>query len=118
MNGDYNVEVKVFSYYNPTGRCRVCPRENGNGTRSCCDDFDHFGTCDGSRRCDSYFIYCLRPFGMTGGDCTGFTQRRSTANENDESTDFSTRSTVLGLENPLILPGLTTGYNSSTSTVS
>ena len=114
VNGEYNVEVKIFSYDNPTGRCRDCPRENGDsGPRSCCDDFSDFNTCNGGDRCDSYFIYCLRPFGMTGGNCTGFTQRRSTANTDDRSTDFSMSSEVLGLDNPLLLPGLTIGYNSS-----
>ena len=113
VNGDYNVEVKIFSYDNPTGRCRVCPRENGNGSRSCCDDFNHFGSCNGGDRCDSYFIFCLRPFGMTGPGCTGFTQMMSTVNTDDRSTDFSESSEVLGLDNPLLLPGLTTGYNSS-----
>ena len=114
VNGDYNVEVKIFSYDNPTGRCRNCPRENGDsGPRSCCDDFNRFDSCDGDHRCDSYFIYCLRPFGMIGGDCTSFTQMTSTVNIDDGSINFS-RNKVLGLNNPLILSGLTTGYDIST----
>ena len=115
VNGAYNVEVKIFSYDNPTGRCQDCPRDDEDSRiRSCCDDFNHFGSCGGDRRCDSYFIYCLRPFGMTGGNCTGFTQRMSMVNTDDESIDFS-RNKVLGLENPLLLPGLTAGYNSIVS---
>ena len=114
VNGNYNVEVRVYSYDNPNGRCRFCPRENGDsGIRSCCDDFNRFGNCDGDRRCDSYFIYCLRPFGTTGGNCTGFTQMMSMTSVNDESTDFSMSNEVLGLANPLLLTGLTTGYDSS-----
>ena len=112
VNGDYNVEVKIFSYDNPTGRCRSCRRENGDGIRSCCDDFSHFDSCSGDRRCDSYFIYCLRPFGMTRPSCSGFTQKMSTVNIDDRSINFS-RNKVLGLNNPLILSGLTTGYDSS-----
>ena len=108
--GLYQVEVRVFGYDNPTGTCQGCL--NDEGEHGCCDEFSTTSSCDGFLQCDSYFTYCLRPFGSEGGDCSGFTRRRSNTNLNDGFVDFN-RSTVLGLENPLILSGLTDGYRVS-----
>ena len=103
MNGRYLVEVRLFNYSNPTGRCQECPLDNG-------------GFCDGSRMptrstCDSFFIYCLRPLNTSEIEegCSGFESMTSEPNRNDEPVDFH-NATVLGLPNPLLLPGLTNAY--------
>ena len=110
--GSYQVEVRLFNYSNPTGRCCDCPRQNM--VRSCCDAFDIFtGPCGGVRGCDSFFLYCLRPLNSTvEGGCANFAKKRSTVNMDDGPINFS-QSTVLGLHNPLLLPGLTDAYTVS-----
>ena len=76
------MEVRLFGYSNPTGRCVGCHRPFGSDQpRSCCDDFNNT-TCSGELLCDSYFIYCLRPLGSSGGSggCSNFDSRMSTVN--------------------------------------
>ena len=107
-NGRYQLEMRLSRYNNPTRTCQDCPR----GT--CCDDFGRNGNCDSDRECDVYFIYCLRPLGSTGMDC--FNYRNITASEVRRDTtfiNFNQDSTVLGLPNPLRLPGLTEAYTVS-----
>ena len=113
VHGKYYVEVQVFNYSNPSGKCRDCqlPGYVHEWSTSCCDDAEDFGACSGSQRCDSYFTYCLRPFGSEGKGCAHKENWTSTVNENDRGIHFS-RKTVLGLENPLKLPGLTNGDRS------
>ena len=104
------VELTLFDYDNPTGTCydpQWCVR---NGLHRCCDSnfiLWTFLECTGGRRCDSYFIYCLRPLGSEGEGCSNYQQRISTFNQDDNNPIDVTRSTVLGLENPLILRGIT-----------
>ena len=65
VEGRYIVEVRLFGYQNPTGRCREC--DFNSLTTSCCDDCSKASDCsqDG-RQSDSYFIYCLRPDSQNG----------------------------------------------------
>ena len=107
------MEVQVFNYSNPTGKCRDCrlPGYAHLWSTSCCDDTENFDACNGSQRCDSYFTYCLRPFGSEGNGCADKENWTSTVNEDDQWMNFSQK-TVLGLENPLKLPGLTNGDRS------
>ena len=98
------VEVRLFGYENPTGRCEECPRGRNMEPRRCCDDFSRDSNCfQGDRECDSYFTYCLRPFDTTDSDCSTYETVTSTVNTDDGPLDFS-HSTVLGLPNPLQLP--------------
>ena len=103
MEGLYQLEVAVFGYNNPTGRCRGCGYLQG-----CCDDFEST-SCGTTDRHDSYFIYCLRTVGSSGRGCSFFGNVRSDSNEDDGPLDFSL-SMVLGLENPITLQGLTDTY--------
>ena len=105
VDGLYQIEVTVFGYDNPTGRCQECLEE---GVRGCCDNFEST-SCSGSSLCDSFFIYCLRAVGSTGRGCSYFGNRISNVNVDDGSLNFS-QSTVLGLENPTVLQGLTDTY--------
>ena len=75
------------------------------------DSSTNFGSCDGSGLCDIYFTYCLRPFGSTGSGCSKYTNVTSSV-ENDLSFfSFPQQDmNVLGLSNPLLLPGLTDAY--------
>ena len=115
VEGLYQVEVRLLGYENPTGRCQGCPFHNG--FRSCCDSFNRNDRCtDGDRGCDSYFTYCLRPFGnqtsQDGGGCSDRDNSEimtSQANENDGGVNFF-QSTVLGLGNPFLFQGLTNNY--------
>ena len=69
---------------------------------------------NGNRRCDTFFTYCLRPLNTTGFDCgsSSGSEIQSGVNENDAAVNFS-QSTVLGLSNPINLPGLTNDWNVS-----
>ena len=111
VHGRYEVEVRLVSYNNPTGRCPGC-RLSGNDEVGCCDTF-RVETCEDSQRCDSFFVYCLRPLNSTvEGGCANFETKTSNSNLNDGPVDFS-RSTVLGLPNPFLLQGLTDAYTVS-----
>ena len=116
IEGRYLVEVRLNGYTNPTGK----RRKSGTRTR-CCDNFNATATvCSGSDLCDSYFIYCLRPFGdarqSPGPEgCSNETiEYRSTSlfNPDDGHLNFS-QSTVLGLDNPQVFPGLRGPYQVS-----
>ena len=97
------VEVRLFGYENPTGRCEECPRRFTTLPKRCCDDFDRDSNCDeDDRECDSYFTYCLRPFNTTFSGCSTYETMTSTVNTDDGPLDFS-QSTVLGLHNPFQL---------------
>ena len=118
VEGLYQVEVRLLGYENPTGRCQAC-QVLLNGIRSCCDDFGKSDGCtDDDRECDSYFTYCLRPFGSQDsqeGGCSNLdNSERMTSNvsSDDGSIDF-TQDIVLGLDNPFHLQGLTNDYTVS-----
>ena len=108
VEGLYQLEVTVLGYNNPTGRCRDCLYVS-HGVRGCCDRFPETMNCS-DFLCDSFFIYCLRTLGTTGRGCSYFGNRVSDFNTDDGPLNFS-QSTVLGLENPIILQGLTDTYN-------
>ena len=102
VNGLYQLEVTVFGYNNPTGKCRDC-----GDRQSCCDNFIA-KNCSGFL-CDSFFIYCLRAIGSTRNGCSYFGNQISSVNSDDGPLNFS-QSTVLGLKNPIILQGLANAY--------
>ena len=107
------MEVRLFGYDNPTQICQDCRTGGQFANPGCCDLHDIID-CNGSNRCDSYFIYCLRTVGSSGRNCSYFGNRISDFNENDEPINFN-QSLVLGLENPLQLLGLTDAYKASVS---
>ena len=107
------MEVELFGYSNPTGRCADCPIPTGKIVHSCCDNFATT-TCTGSARCDSYFHFCLRPIGdrsSTSG-CSYFGNKISSANINDAPLNIDATGSVHvpGLDNPIQLPGLSRDY--------
>ena len=108
VKGLYQLEVTVFGYNNPTGRCHQCVNP-ANNQPGCCDDFVQTN-CSGNFSCDSFFVYCLRPaLERTGGNCSYFSNQTSDFNPDDGDLNFS-QSPVLGLDNPIILQGLTNAY--------
>ena len=112
VSGDYLVEVRVQSYNNPTNGC-----EDFNG--GCCDSSDA-ATCDGQLRCDNQFFYCLRFLNTqaTSRGCQRYnTPLRSNINIDGRRIDF-TQPTVLGLPNPIRLPGRTNSWQVSINIVS
>ena len=110
VQGLYLVEVRLYGYDNPTQTCQDC-RRRPLASPGCCDYF-LTTTCIDSDRCDSFFYYCLRTIGSVGRNCSYFGNRTSTVNMDDGRIDFN-KSTVLGLENPLQLQGLTDAYTVS-----
>ena len=106
------VEIEFFGYRNPTGRCADCPIRKGKRVNSCCDDFSRT-ICNRNARCDSYFYFCLRDLGdrSTKSGCSYFGNKVTLPNINDAplNIDASTKS-VLGLDNPIQLPGLEGPY--------
>ena len=107
MRGWYVVEVRLFGYNNPTQTCQDC-LFGQFADHGCCDNFDRT-ICMGGDRCDSNFIYCLRTIGSTGRNCSYFGTKLSSVNTNDGLINFNQNS-VLGLDNPLRLQGLTDAY--------
>ena len=113
VEGRYLVEVRLNGYNNPTGKCHEC-------TDGCCDRLVFstdvlYDGCSGDELCDSYFTYCLRPFGereVTLG-CSIAEMRTTTCtssiNTDDGRLDFS-QSTVLNLPNPQNFSGLGDAY--------
>ena len=98
--GEYTVEVRTHSFSNPGSLL-------ANG--ECCDYNITAG--DGSCAvpgCDFYFYYCLRSIDSTEGGCSG--GRVSMVQYNDHPIDLSLPM-VLGLPNPLPLPGRTREWN-------
>ena len=115
VEGRYIVEVRLNGYTNPTGKCNSnsdsCFTQNGRQT--CCDGHDT-NKCTGSERCDSYFVYCLRPFGTVDMGCLDNEMNAvSLSNEDDgPGIDFSLNK-VLGLSNPQNFSGLGNAYEVS-----
>ena len=113
VEGRYLVEVRLNGYTNPTGSCQDCKRSSG---LTCCDTGRVTSDCRGGRQCDSYFIYCLRPFGDVRQPPVGYFRSSnkyrniSSVNMDDGPLDFS-QNTVLGLNNPQILSGLADMYD-------
>ena len=106
------MEVRLFGYDNPTQTCQDCHAGGQFANRGCCDNY--FRTvCMGGDRCDSYFIYCLRTIGSSGRNCSYFGTRMSFANTDDRPIDFTNQRSVLGLDNPFQLQGLTDTYSVS-----
>ena len=117
VQGRYVLQVRLNGYENRDGNCIGCPRNQSDTTHSCCDDHGRFDNCDrNDRQCDIYFIFCLRPFGSQRERYDYRTLYNDTkvtsVNRNDGPVDF-TNETVLDLENPFLLPGLTEKYEVS-----
>ena len=108
VEGRYVVEVRLNGYTNPSGKCNSRNCFPGMNRQTCCDG-DDTNKCTDRERCDSYFIYCLRPLGTVDFGCReneGSLRAISATNEDDRpGIDFSL-SKVLGLSNPQIFPGL------------
>ncbi len=102
VSADYVLQVKMLSYSNPSNT-----RLDGQ----CCDP-DNGGGCTGGERCDTYFMYCLRPRSSTATECPntapGFTAV-SIVSPDGGDIDF-TQPTVLGLSNPFNLTGISTAW--------
>lgn len=124
VTGWYLLEVRIFGYSNPTGRCQACHRPINENQRSDCDSeseshitVNFYGS--GDYQCDSYFTYCSREFfsmnseqatsGPTVG-CHFGEMVQSTVNVNDRPVNFS-QGRVLGLDNPFQLQRLSDAYN-------
>ena len=110
VKGRYQAEITLFQYNNtPPGKCYNC--YFGLGAWGCCDSYTNFGRCEGSELCDVYFAYCLRPFGSRGSGCFNYTNVTSSIGYDLSSFSFPQQNmNVLGLPNPLLLPGLTDVY--------
>jgi hypothetical protein len=114
VEGRYIVKVRLNGYTNPSGKCNdeICFTQNGQ--QYCCDSYDT-DICMGGDRCDSYFVYCLRPLGEVDrkGCFDNETRAKSLYNRDDgRNIDFS-QSEVLGLSNPQNLSGLGDAYEVS-----
>lgn len=106
IKGDYVIQVGLHGYDNPTNRLIARP-----GDRDCCDGSPR-NTCSGFRRCDNRFSFCVRPSGTSDigtASCSSAVITSTETNSNDADIDFNT-DTVLGLDNPLLLQGITTAW--------
>ena len=118
VKGRYQTEVSVYQYNNtPPGKCHGCNNVFTSDQQlllhqGCCDNPTNNGTCSDDDLCDVYFTYCLRPFGSTGRGCSNYTNVTSSVKNDTSSFSFPQQEdmSVLGLPNPLLLPGLTDAY--------
>ena len=117
VEGLYIVQVQLHGYDNPTQQRFISCNETRclqTLTVGCCDgDIDGECTSD-NRRCDTNFLFCLRPLNSQFG-CDSNRDDVMQSNfqfNNDANFDF-TRSTFLGLNNPLVFQGLTNAWNVS-----
>ena len=111
VEGRYIVQVRLNGYSNPTGKCGHGRfQTNTPGEFYCCDSFDT--TCSGWERCDSYFVYCLRPLGDDNrlGCHDNETRDESSINSDDNEPINFFLSKVLDLDNPQNFPGLGDAY--------
>ena len=98
---DYIIQVRTHNYNNPGSRLA-----NGD----CCQfQYIYQHSNFWSRKCSvsgckNRFYYCLRSLGSAEADCSG--GNTSEIDSSDRPLNFS-HPTVLGLPNPLPLPGLT-----------
>ncbi len=102
VSADYVLQVEMVSYSHPS---------NTRSDGQCCDP-GNGGECTGEERCDTYFIYCLRPrFSTTGckNNERGFTVVSENFSPDGAAIDFS-QSTVLGVSNPFNLTGISTAW--------
>ena len=117
VEGFYTLQAQLHGYDNPN-QVRVTGCNNNGCSTACCDNT---GTCtSGFRRCDTFFIFCLRPFesgAPFGCGSSSGSEMQSTVSINGATIDFS-QSTFLGLHNPLVFQGLTNAWNVSHSAVS
>ena len=126
VEGHYLVEVRLNGYSNPTGKChdeRNCRIMSDPPSETYCCDGCGTIQCSGGESSDSYFIYCLRPFGDVRQPPEGCSKPSnehrsiSSVNTDDRPLNFS-HSTVLGLNNPQILSGLEGPYEVSDQSAS
>ena len=110
VKGRYQAEITLFRYNNtPPGKCQEY--DFGQQMWGCCDSHMNFHVCEGGELCDVYFTYCLRRFGSTGSGCSNYTNVTSSVGNDLSSFSFPQQDmNVLGLSNPLLLPGLTDAY--------
>jgi hypothetical protein len=102
--GDYVVEVRFYSYRNPSGRCDGCGNED---IPACCDEDDTRPIGEECRGiCDTTMIYCIREFGDMTMQCPegeGLLALYIVSNRN--SLNFATAfegGTFFGFPNPLL----------------
>ena len=112
MEGLYILQAQLLDYDNPNQLSVHC---NVFCQVDCCDGMQMQDCVSGNRRCDTFFTFCLRPLGTTGRGCdspSSGSEIQSEVNQNDAAIDFS-QSTILGLSNPIVIPGLTNDWNVS-----
>lgn len=112
VEGLYIVQAQIHSYGN-SNQLRIDECFGNICFAACCDGGEG-GCTSGGRRCDTFFLFCLRSFSDTpiGCDSNRDIVMQSDDNNNDGNIDFS-QSTFLGLSNPLVFQGLTNSWNVS-----
>ena len=105
MIGEYEVEVRVHSYHNPTGRCDECQEDHSNSDRpGCCDEERDINTCSLQETCDTSVGLCIRPLGSTGTNCAGIVNG-TTIEYDTNYLDFESSPELkfFGLSNPILM---------------
>ena len=103
MIGEYEVEVRVHSYHNPTGRCDECQEDHSNSDRpGCCDEERDLDVCSLQETCDTSADLCIRPLGSTATSCSDEEIINGTLQVSDTNyLDFESFSGFFGLLNPI-----------------
>ena len=108
VHGDYVTMVRVGGYDNPTNRGVT------RGPSLCCDgNPTSNGSCsEAPRPCDNRFTFCLKSFDNTDdgtSTCMSPVLTSTQTNIDGAPIDF-TQPTWLGLDNPLMLSGISTAW--------
>jgi hypothetical protein len=111
MIADYEVEVTIHTYQNPTGRCDEC-RRPGFSNPGCCDEAfirpPNLPCETTTDTCDTTVDYCIRELRSTAADCSAGQTVLSTFAfpETNRYEYMSTLSpSFFGVDNPLLVIG-------------
>ena len=99
--GAYEVDVRVHSYHNPTGRCNECRVDRNSDRPGCCDEERDLDVCSARETCDTFANLCIRPLESTVTSCAVTISGR-TLMFNTNYIDFESLSDFFGLPNPLL----------------
>lgn len=104
---DYEVEVTVHSYQNPTGRCDGC-RQSGIPNPGCCDETfirPSSMSCEiAADTCDTTVDYCIRDLRSTANGCQE-DQTFFSPFAVEETNAYSISPSFFGVNNPLLIVG-------------
>ena len=108
MIGEYEVDVRLHSYLNPTGRCDECRVDRNSDRPGCCDEERDRDMCSVQETCDTSADFCIRPLRSIDTSCAANQKRvnGTTIEINTNNLDFERSGDFFGLHNTIPLFGI------------